>query len=48
VARGEARLNPPEWVGRVPEVVPGIMAKNNEAAKKLKERTLTKLHNEPA
>ncbi len=46
----EAWLNPPEWVERVPEVVPGypdrIVPKNDEAAKKLKERTLTKLYNE--
>ncbi|MGQ0532458.1 MAG: class I SAM-dependent DNA methyltransferase, partial [Caulobacteraceae bacterium] len=46
----EAWLNPPEWVERVPEVVPGypdrIVAKNDDAAKKLKERTLTKLYNE--
>lgn len=46
----EAWLNPPEWVDRVPEVVPGypdrIVPKNEEAAKKLKDRTLTKLYNE--
>lgn len=46
----EAWLNPPEWVDRVPEVVPGypdrIVPKDEEAAKKLKDRTLTKLYNE--
>lgn len=46
----EAWLNPPEWVERVPEVVPGypdrIVPKNEEAAKELKNRTLTKLYNE--
>jgi len=46
----EAWLNPPEWVDRVPEVVPGypdrLLPKNEEAAKALKERTLTKLYNE--
>jgi len=46
----EVWLNPPEWVDRVPEVVPGypdrIVPKNDEAAKQLKERTLTKLYNE--
>ncbi|HYD86279.1 MAG TPA: DNA methyltransferase [Vitreimonas sp.] len=46
----EAWLNPPEWVERVPEVVPGypdrIVPKDDEAAKKLKDRTLTKLYNE--
>ena len=46
----EAWLNPPDWVDRVPEVVPGypdrIVPKNEEAAKKLKDRTLTKLYNE--
>lgn len=46
----EAWLNPMEWVDRVPEIVPGyperIVAKNDEAAKKLKDRTLTKLYNE--
>lgn len=46
----EAWLNPPEWVDRVPEVVPRypdrIVPKNEDAAKKLKERTLTKLYNE--
>ena len=46
----EAWLNPPEWVNRVPEVVPGypdrIVPKDDEAAKHLKDRTLTKLYNE--
>ena len=46
----EAWLNPPEWVNRVPEVVPGypdrIVPKNEAAAKELKNRTLTKLYNE--
>ena len=46
----EAWLNPTEWVDRVPEVVQGypdrIVAKNEQAAKALKERTLTKLYNE--
>jgi type II restriction/modification system DNA methylase subunit YeeA len=46
----EAWLNPPEWVDRVPEVVPGypdrIVPKDDEAAKKLKDRSLTKLYNE--
>lgn len=46
----EAWLNPPEWVDRVPEIVPGypdrIVPKNEEAAKELKNRTLTKLYNE--
>jgi len=49
-AKREAWLNPLEWVERVPEVVPGypdrILAKDEEAAKKLKDRTLTKLYNE--
>jgi len=42
-------LNPPEWVKREPEVVEGypdrLMPVNDHAAKKLKERTLTKLYN---
>lgn len=46
----EAWLNPPEWVDRVPEVVPRypdrIVPKDDDAAKKLKDRTLTKLYNE--
>jgi type II restriction/modification system DNA methylase subunit YeeA len=49
-AKREAWLNPPEWVDRVPEVVPGypdrIVPKDDESAKKLKDRTLTKLYNE--
>ena len=44
-------LNPPEWVERVAEVVPGypdrIIAKA-EFAKAIKERTLTKLYNKRA
>ena len=43
-------LNPPEWVVRVPEVVPGypdrLLPKDEEAAKALKKRTLTNLYNE--
>jgi type II restriction/modification system DNA methylase subunit YeeA len=46
----ELWLNPPEWVRRVPEVVPGypdrILPVSPEAAEKLKSRTLTKLYNE--
>ena len=46
----EARLNPPDLVMRVPEVVPGypdrILPVNEEAAKELKKRTLTKLYND--
>jgi type II restriction/modification system DNA methylase subunit YeeA len=42
-------LNPPEWVDRVPEVVPGypdrIIAKPEHAAE-LKKRTLTNLYNQ--
>jgi hypothetical protein len=42
-------LNPPEWVERVPEVVPGfpdrIVAKPEHAAE-LKKRTLTNLYNQ--
>jgi hypothetical protein len=45
----DAWLNPPEWVERVPEVVPGypdrLLLKKPEAAK-LKKRTLTNLYNE--
>ncbi len=44
----EAWLNPPDWVDRIPEVVPGythrIIAKPGHAAE-LRERTLTKLYN---
>lgn len=43
-------LNPPEWVQREPEVVAGypdrILPVDDEAAKKLKKRTLTNLYNE--
>jgi type II restriction/modification system DNA methylase subunit YeeA len=46
----EAWLNPPDLVVRVPEVVPGypdrILPKDEEAAKELKERTLTNLYNQ--
>ena len=42
-------LNPPEWVDRVPEVVPGfpdrLVPRNAEAAARLKSRTLTALYN---
>ncbi|MBK5275630.1 MAG: class I SAM-dependent DNA methyltransferase [Desulfuromonadales bacterium] len=42
-------LNPPEWVQRVPEVVPGypdrILPINDAAAAELKKRTLTNLYN---
>ena len=42
-------LNPPEWVKRVPEVVPGypdrILPVDEAAAKQLKKRTLTNLYN---
>jgi type II restriction/modification system DNA methylase subunit YeeA len=42
-------LNPAELVKRVPEVVPGypdrILPVNDEAAKELKQRTLTNLYN---
>jgi len=44
----EAWLNPPEWVDRVPEVVPGypdrVILKPEHAAE-LKKRTLTNLYN---
>ncbi len=43
-------LNPPEWVKRVPEVVPGypdrILPVDEAAAKELKKRTLTNLYNQ--
>jgi type II restriction/modification system DNA methylase subunit YeeA len=46
----EAWLNPPDLVVRVPEVVPGyparILPKDEECAKELKKRTLTKLYNQ--
>ncbi len=42
-------LNPPEWVKRVPEVVPGYPARllpvDAQAAEQLKKRTLTNLYN---
>ena len=42
-------LNPPEWVKREPEVVPGypdrILPVDETAAKQLKKRTLTNLYN---
>jgi type II restriction/modification system DNA methylase subunit YeeA len=42
-------LNPPEWVNRVPEVVPGfpdrVVPVNEHAARELKKRTLTNLYN---
>jgi hypothetical protein len=45
----EGWLNPPEWVERVPEVVPGypdrIIPKPEHAAE-LKKRTLTNLYNQ--
>ena len=46
----DAWLNPPEWVKRVPEVVPGypdrILPVDDEAAAELKKRTLTNLYNQ--
>ena len=43
-------LNPPEWVTRVPEAVPGypdrILPVDESAAKELKKRTLTNLYNQ--
>jgi type II restriction/modification system DNA methylase subunit YeeA len=43
-------LNPPEWVRRVPEVVPGypdrLLPVDDRAAALLKKRTLTNLYNE--
>lgn len=43
-------LNPPEWVKRVPEVVPGypdrLLPVDDEAAAELKKRTLTSLYNQ--
>jgi type II restriction/modification system DNA methylase subunit YeeA len=42
-------LNPPEWVRRVPEVVPGypdrLLPVDDHAAAELKKRTLTNLYN---
>jgi type II restriction/modification system DNA methylase subunit YeeA len=45
-----AWLNPPDWIDIIPEVVPGYpdrILPKTEAAAQLKERTLTKLYNEP-
>ncbi len=46
----DAWLNPPEWVQRVPEVVPGyphrLLPLDEKAAAQLKKRTLTNLYNE--
>ena len=43
-------LNPPEWVRRVPEVVPGypdrVLPVDDHAAAELKKRTLTNLYNQ--
>ena len=43
-------LNPPEWVKRVPEVVPGypdrLLPVDDKAAAELKKRTLTSLYNQ--
>lgn len=43
-------LNPPEWVKRIPEVVPGypdrLIPIDEHAAEQLKKRTLTKLYNQ--
>ena len=43
-------LNPPEWVRRVPEVVPGypdrLIPVDAQAAAELKKRTLTNLYNQ--
>ncbi len=43
-------LNPPEWVRRVPEVVPGypdrLLPVDDRAAAELKKRTLTNLYNQ--
>src|SRR5690606_2143599 len=43
-------LNPPDLVNREPEIVPGhpdrILPINEEAAQKLRKRTLTNLYNE--
>lgn len=45
----ESWLNPPEWVQRVPEVVPGfpdrLVSIGDKATKELKQRTLTSLYN---
>jgi hypothetical protein len=49
VEKRDLRLNPPELVERVPEVVPGfpdrIAPRNAKAAATLKTRTLTNLYN---
>lgn len=46
----DAWLNPPEWVKRVPEVVPGypdrLLPVDDKAAAELKKRTLTNLYNQ--
>lgn len=46
----DAWLNPPEWVKRVPEVVPGypdrLLPVDDKAAAELKRRTLTNLYNQ--
>jgi type II restriction/modification system DNA methylase subunit YeeA len=46
----DAWLNPPEWVQRVPEVVPGypdrLIPLDDRAAAELKKRTLTNLYNQ--
>lgn len=43
-------LNPPEWIRRVPEVVPGypdrLLPVDDHAAAELKKRTLTNLYNQ--
>lgn len=43
-------LNPPQWVKRVPEVVPGypdrLLPVDDKAAAELKKRTLTNLYNQ--
>ncbi|HVC63761.1 MAG TPA: DNA methyltransferase [Acetobacteraceae bacterium] len=49
VEKRDAWLNPPDLVGRVPEIVPGfpdrIVPRNPKAAAVLKTRTLTNLYN---
>jgi hypothetical protein len=49
VAARDRWLNPPEWVERVPEIVPGlpdrIVPKDAKSAALLKKRTLTALYN---
>ena len=46
---GDRWLNPPEWMEWIDEPVPGYpkrpVARNEEAAKELKTRTLTNLYN---